>query len=206
MLDIIGAGFGRTGTESMKRALEILGFGPCYHMYEVMPNPERYQTWLDIYDGKITPDWDRVFDGYRSTVDWPAVRYWRELADAYPDAKILLTTRDPDSWFDSMSRTILKVVRDEEAPDTIGARLVREEFGDRTDDRDHVTGVYNAHVAEVQAAFGPDRLLTYELGSGWAPLCTFLGVDVPEVAYPKGNATEEFHARDAALSEKRVQT
>jgi hypothetical protein len=121
-LDIIGAGFGRTGTESMKSALEMLGYGPCYHMYEVIPHKERFETWQGIYDGNIEPDWDAVFDGFKATVDWPAAHYWRELAAHFPEAKILLTYRDAESWYASMEKTILTLLRNPEKTEGMALR------------------------------------------------------------------------------------
>ena len=204
-LQVIGAGFGRTGTESMKRALEMLGFGPCYHMYEVYPDPARYKMWQDILDGEITPDWDHVFDGFQATVDWPACTYWRELSAQFPEAKILLTIRSSESWLASMENTILPALRDPKHEGTIGHKIKAKTFGNRValEDHPHVVEVFNRHNAEVQAAFGPERLLTYELGSGWEPLCAFLGVDVPDTPYPRGNDAADFHARDKELTAKR---
>ncbi|OSQ51215.1 sulfotransferase family protein [Marivita geojedonensis] len=202
-LDIIGAGFGRTGTESMKRALEILGYGPCYHMYEVIPNKDRFEMWQGIYDGTVTPDWDAVFDGFRATVDWPAARYWRELAAHFPDTKILLTYRDAESWYASMEKTILTFLRDPEKTEGMAPRLRNTVFEGDVSDKDHVIAVYNRNVADVQSAFGPERLLTYQLGSGWEPLCRFLDVDIPEVPYPSGNESASFHQKDQELSKAR---
>ena len=164
-LEIIGAGFGRTGTESMKRALERLGYGPCYHRYEVIPDKQRYETWQGIYDGTVTPDWDVVFDGFKATVDWPAARYWRELAAHFPQAKILLTYRDPESWYASMEKTILTFLRDPEKTDGMAPRLHRAVFGGNVQDKDHIIAVYERNISEVQKAIGPDRLLSYELGA-----------------------------------------
>lgn len=202
-LEIIGAGFGRTGTESMKRALEMLGYGPCYHMYEVIPHKERFETWQGIYDGAIKPDWDAVFDGFRATVDWPAARYWRELADHFPKAKVLLTYRDPESWYASMEKTILTFLRDPEKTEGMAPRLRRDVFTGEVHDKDHVISVYQRNVTEVQNAFGPDRLLTYELGSGWEPLCHFLERDIPSDPYPSGNESANFHSKDEELASKR---
>lgn len=202
-LEIIGAGFGRTGTESMKRALEFLGYAPCYHMYEVIPHKERYETWQGIYDGTIDPDWDAVFDGFKATVDWPAARYWRELADHFPKAKILLTYRDPESWYASMEKTILTFLRDPEKTEGMAPRLRRHVFDGDVHDKAHVISVYNRNVAAVQDAFGPERLLTYELGSGWEPLCRFLDLDIPAEPYPSGNESAQFHAKDQALANQR---
>lgn len=151
-LEIIGAGFGRTGTESMKRALEMLGYGPCYYMYEVIPHKERFEAWQGIYDGDIEPDWDAVFDGFRATVDWPAARYWRELADHFPEAKILLTYRDAESWYASMEKTILTILRDPEKTEGMALRLRRVVFEGEVFDRDHVISVYERNVTAVQIA------------------------------------------------------
>ncbi|MEX0339182.1 MAG: sulfotransferase family protein [Arenibacterium sp.] len=202
-LEIIGAGFGRTGTDSMKRALEMLGYGPCYHMYEVLPDQERYMTWQGIYDGRITPDWDVLFDGFRATVDWPAAHYWRELADHFPKAKILLTNRDPESWYASMDKTILTFMRDLEVTEGMAPRIRRDVFADIAHDRDHIIAVYKRNVEAVQKAFGPERLLTYELGSGWAPLCQFLGVETPAEPYPSGNDSTDFHVKNEEMSRQR---
>jgi hypothetical protein len=210
-LDIIGAGFGRTGTESMKSALEMLGYGPCYHMYEVIPHKERFETWQGIYDGNIEPDWDAVFDGFKATVDWPAAHYWRELAAHFPEAKILLTYRDAESWYASMrvceyasmEKTILTLLRNPEKTEGMAPRLRRDVFEGEVHDREHVISVYERNVAAVQNAFGSDRLLTYELGSGWEPLCRFLELDIPSDPYPSGNESAIFHAKDENLGNKR---
>ncbi|MDE2487101.1 MAG: sulfotransferase family protein, partial [Alphaproteobacteria bacterium] len=103
-LKVIGAGYGRTGTMSLKLALEQLGFGPCYHMVEVFKNPQAPAWWLEAADGR--PDWAKIFNGYSATVDWPSATFYRELAEAYPDAKVILTERDPEAWFRSTQATI----------------------------------------------------------------------------------------------------
>lgn len=194
-LEVIGAGFGRTGTESMKLALEQLGFAPCYHMFEVLPHTDRVKTWRAAAEGEL-PDWDAAFAGYQATVDWPGAYYWRELALHWPDAKILLTVRDPLAWWRSIDSTIFPLIRDSATADGIGTKLVKNRvFGGNIDDRDHVIATYLRNTEEVQATFGPDRLLTYELGSGWGPLCGFLGVPVPDMPYPRSNSGEEFAER-----------
>src|SRR5262245_33965776 len=109
-LELIGAGLGRTGTLSLKAALERIGYRPCYHMIEVLTAPERAQHWLGrAQDG--THDWDTIFAGYRATVDWPAAAFWRELLVRYPDAKVLLSRRDADRWYDSVMNTIYPVMK-----------------------------------------------------------------------------------------------
>lgn len=202
-LKVIGAGFGRTGTESMKQALEMIGMGPCYHMYEVLPHKDRVTLWRGVAAGN-TPDWDAVFDGFHSTVDWPAAAYWRDLVAHFPDAKVLLTVRDPDSWYASMEKTILKIVRSSVDEETLGIRLIRDlVFEGNVEDRDHVISIYERNIADVQAHVPSDRLLTYELASGWGPLCAFLDCDVPEEPYPSGNEETEFHVRLKTYEAKR---
>ncbi len=194
-LQVIGAGFGRTGTESLKKALEILGFGPCYHMYEVMPHPDRVALWRAAAKGDL-PNWDDVFAEYNSTVDWPAAYFWRELSAHFPDAKIILSHRDAEGWYESMNKTILEVLRQSTDPESIGLALIGQKvFDGKYEDRNHVIDTYTRNVRDVQAAFGPERLLTYELGSGWEPLCAFLGCDVPGEDYPYGNTSDQFHDR-----------
>jgi hypothetical protein len=196
-LKVFGAGFGRTGTASMKQALEILGLGPCHHMWEVMSNPAQLALWRAAARGAL-PDWDEAFAGYRSAVDWPSAYFWREVSAHYPEAKVLLTVRSAESWYESMDRTILPVLRTSTNPDSIGVRLVGGRvFGGRLDDRAHAIAVYEKNIADVQAAFPPERLLTYRLGDGWQPLCRFLGMPVPDMSYPQSNSTEQFRAAAA---------
>ena len=136
-LSVIGAGFGRTGTESMKLALETLGLGPCHHMKDVLGNPRQIDLWRSAARGE-RPDWDEIFDGYIAAVDWPAAYFWRELSAYYPDAKILLTVRSPESWYASMANTILKVLETSTDPQSLGLKLIGEGvFGGRPHDPAH---------------------------------------------------------------------
>ncbi len=190
-LSVIGAGFGRTGTESMKLALEILGIGPCHHMKEVLVNSEQIALWRSAAQGDL-PDWEDAFAGYSSAVDWPSAYFWRELSAYYPDAKMLLTVRSADSWYASMASTILETLKASTDPASIGLRMIGEGvFGGRLDDRAHAIAVYEKNTADVQAAFAQERLLTYNLGDGWEPLCQFLGEPVPDVPYPRSNSREQ---------------
>ena len=192
-LEVIGAGFGRTGTESMKLALEQLGFGPCHHMKEVLANPEQLEIWRAIARGD-PPDWEMAFADYGSAVDWPSAFFWEELSEVYPEAKIILTVRSPESWHKSMSNTIFKVLEASTDPDSIGLKLIAERvFGGRFLDRDHAIAVYEKNNADVQAAFDDDRLLVYHLGDGWEPLCRFLDTPVPDTPFPRSNSTAEFN-------------
>lgn len=196
-LAVIGAGFGRTGTDSMRRALEELGFGPTHHMKEVLADPAEIARWRAISAGG-TPDWDAVFAGWRSAVDWPSAFFWRELAAHYPEAKVILTVRDPDSWYASFAATIQRHTMEGD-PESLGRRLIGERvFGGRSDDRAHAIAVYERNTADVQAAIAPERLLVFRLGEGWERLCPFLGVPVPDTPFPHVNTADEFRARFAA--------
>jgi hypothetical protein len=198
-LSVIGAGFGRTGTMSLKLALEQLGVGPCYHMVEVFKNPQAPTWWAEAADGK--PDWAKIFQGYSSTVDWPNATFYAELADAYPQAKVILTERDPEAWFASTQATIFAggVPPDIDQPFAqMFRKVIARLFDFRMDDHDHVIEVYKRHNAQVRAGIPADRLLVYEVARGWEPLCGFLGVPVPDTPMPKVNSTEEFRAMRAS--------
>ncbi len=191
-LSVIGAGFGRTGTDSMKLALEALGMGPCHHMKEVLPNTKQVALWRSAAQGDL-PDWEEAFAGYKSAVDWPAAYFWRELSEYYPHAKILLTVRSSESWYASMERTIFKTLKASTDPASIGLKLIANGvFSGRLDDRAHAIAMYEKNNAEAQAAFGKHRLLTYNLGDGWKSLCNFLGKPIPDAPFPHSNSPEEF--------------
>ena len=199
VLQVIGTGFGRTGTDSMREALTILGFGPCHHMVEVMGHAEQKAGWRALAAG-AAPDWPALFSGYCSCVDWPSAHYWRELIIAYPGARVILTWRDPASWWDSFAKTVAAGIMGSTDPESLGIRLIRDQaFGGRLDDRDHAIAVYEANVAAVRATVPPDRLLVHSLGDGWGPLCAHLGVPVPDVPYPQRNKAADFAAMVAAL-------
>ena len=199
-LDIIGPGFGRTGTSSLKTALEHLGYGPAHHMFEVRDNPANLPYWQALARGEPV-DWNAVFAGYRSQVDWPGARYWRELAEFYPDAKIILTVRDPDEWYDSVTATILKLMDQRGSIDNphvsalvdMGHDLINVgEFDGRMRDRNHAISVFRKRIADVQAVFSPSRLLTFDVSEGWGPLCRFLDCDIPAITFPKLNSSKQF--------------
>jgi Sulfotransferase domain len=201
-LSVIGAGFGRTGTLSLKAALEQLGFGPCYHMAEIFANPAHLPHWQKAAAGDPV-DWDEVFAGYRATVDWPAAYFWAELAEIYPQAKVVLSTRDADAWYDSFTSTILRVVGAMDkianphirATVEMGGRVVGEGvFAGRADDPEHAKAVFHAHLATVRDAIAADRLLVFDVREGWEPLCAFLEVPVPGGPFPRLNDAEQFKA------------
>jgi hypothetical protein len=209
-LKVIGAGFGRTGTLSLKAALEELGLGPCYHMIEVNAHPEHDALWLALARGEAS-DWRPMLHGFASTVDWPTTYIWKELAAANPQAKIILTLRDPEAWYASAAATIfarmlefetlrVEALRGDQAAvdpvrrrhmEMINTLIVEKTFGGSLD-KDNAIAVINAHNEEVRRLVPQKRLLVYESGEGWQPLCTFLDVPVPATPYPNVNTTEDF--------------
>ncbi len=206
-LEIIGAGFGRTGTQSMKLALEQLGVGPCYHMMEVFGNLEHISLWTAATRGR-SPDWDVLFANYRSTVDWPGCAFWRELAAKYPDSKVLLTIRDSDAWYDSFRNTIYKAMCRENPSEPVWVgehfRMTRElifeqALGGRPDDRVHAIRCYEEHNESVRREVPPERLIVHEVGAGWEPLYRGLDLPTPDAPYPRTNSTQEFQDRMALL-------
>jgi hypothetical protein len=202
-LEVIGSGLGRTGTKSLQTALNMLGVGPCHHMVEVFAHPESMALWVEA--GNKRPDWDAIFAGYRSAVDYPSAAYWRELAAHYPQAKVLHTVRDPESWFESTQSTIF-------APDGAPARAMATgegpmapffksfvgDFAGHLHDRPFLVDYFQRHTEAVKAAIPAERLLIYQASQGWGPLCKFLGVAEPDAPYPSENSREEFITRAAA--------
>src|SRR5262245_50559942 len=197
-MKVIGAGFPRTGTASMKAALEQLGFGPCYHMFEIFMNPGHVERWLPLASGEDV-NWDRVLDGYRSTQDWPASHFWRELADAYPEAKVILTVRDPHSWYLSFRSLMLPPDRDEAPPPGIMElrpllRVIGQSYfgeawrpGEAVPDEEPAVQAFHRHTAAVKEGVSAQRLLVFDVREGWEPLCSFLGVEVPAEPFPHLN-------------------
>lgn len=201
-IEVIGAGFGRTGTMSLKLALERLGYVKCYHMMELFGHPDHLPLWVAGHRGE-TVDWDALYEGYRATVDWPSCDRWQEHAAYYPDAKIILSTRDPERWYESVVSTIYPssaMARDSEDENLQRfGRWVDEiiwtgVFDGRLEDKDHAIAVFNAHEACVKASLPADRLLVFEASEGWEPLCEFLGKDAPDEDYPRANTRDEFLA------------
>jgi hypothetical protein len=194
---VIGAGFGRTGTSSLKAALELLGYGPCYHMSTVIAEPYRVRQWLDVGEGR-TRDWDELLTGFRSAVDWPAASYWRELAEHYPDAKVIFAGALAERRPVPIRRRIIRWLVARRAPDfALYPRMARATvmdrvFDGRIDDPAYVMKVFERHLAEVQAAIPAARLLVFDVREGWEPLCAFLGTPVPDEPFPQANEREAF--------------
>ena len=202
-LQVIGSGFGRTGTRSTQEALEILGFGPCHHMEQIFANPSQVPLWQDIQAGKAV-DWNQVFAGYASQVDWPGAHVWQETAAAFPNAKVLHTVRPDHKWWASFSGTIAKLFRvyktlDIPAHVTAALDVGRDLVGERTfhgqfEDKTAAVTAYHQRLTDVRAAIPAGRLLVYDVVEGWAPLCAFLDVPVPDQPFPRRNAKDDFWA------------
>ena len=199
-LSIIGAGLGRTGTMSLKLALEQLELGRCFHMIELMDNQHLLPHWDRAGRGESV-NWDEMFDGYGATVDWPSSSFYQELAAHYPEAKIILTTRDADKWFDSTQATIFKGIEERADPSNPFGSMIQNVIVSMFDGdlhtREHCIAVYEKHNAEVRRVISADRLLEFNIGEGWGPLCKFLGKSIPETPFPRVNSTDEFQARHA---------
>ena len=201
-MKVLGAGFGRTGTMSLKIALEKLGIGPCYHMREVVSHPSHIKIWYDISHGEH-PNWDRLFSGFNSAVDFPVCLFYEELVNKFPDAKFILTLRDFDTWYESTANTIYKVptmlpdwfkrvvypirMFIELQVNLIWVGLFKNNFSDK----ESTELVYNEHIESVKKTIPADKLLIYRVNEGWGPLCEFLNVDKPEIPFPKVNDTAE---------------
>jgi Sulfotransferase domain len=210
---VIGAGFGRTGTWSLKVALEELGFGPCYHMTEVFTHPEHADFWGSAWRGEPA-DWEGVLGGYEATVDWPACTFYEELMERHPEAKVLLSVRDPEPWYESTRSTIYEMsMLLESSPiarlifglisllvfggfaggrsSIVNDMIWQGTFDGRFEDKAYAIEVFERHNEEVKRRVPSERLLVYEVTEGWVPLCEFLGVPEPEETFP--------HLNDATL-------
>lgn len=209
-LKVIGSGFGRTGTMTMKQALGTLGFGPTHHMTEVMAHPEQLAHWKAIFAGQDV-DWAEVYAGYGSQVDWPGASVWQEASIAFPDAKVIHTERPEDDWWASFNGTIGKffaLMETLQLPphlleifEVTKTGLIEKTFGDFTD-RDSAIASYRANNARVREIVPADRLLVFNVADGWEPLCRFLDVPVPDTPFPRSHARDEFWAHFGGEPEK----
>jgi len=201
-LHIIGAGFGRTGTASLRAALEILGFSPCYHMFEIRDRPWLAAGWIRTMKSD-TPNWSRLFSGYQATVDWPGAAIYAELMRAHPQAKVILTTRPADEWYRSAHDTIYTIYASLPSwlswPGSPARSMIallegiiwEGTFENRFHDQEFATAVFERHNARVVATVPADRLLVYPIQDGWEPLCRFLDVPIPAVPFPHVNERRE---------------
>jgi len=212
---VIGAGFGRTGTTSLKAALEALGFGSAYHMTEVFTHPEHVGFWEAARRGERV-DWEAFFSGYGVAVDWPACAFYGEMMEAFPEAAVILTVRDPERWYESTLSTIYRIRKVSAGPAPVRlafalaglfapgvtgiARLADEivwndTFDGRFEDRRHAIETFKRHNDQVRRRVTPERLLVYDVREGWSPLCDFFGVEAPDRPFPHLNDTREMRRR-----------
>ena len=194
-LQIVGAGAGRTGTHSLKVALEQLLGGTCHHMVECFGRPDQIAGFTAAVDGEPV-DWRALMADFTAMVDFPGSLFWREIAAANPDAPILLSTRDADGWYTSASNTIF-VSMDSAPPEmqpwmqTV-KRMLHDRFSDDFENKDAMIAAYEAHNAAVRAEVPPQRLIDWTAGDGWGPICAALNVPVPDEPFPVTNTTKEF--------------
>lgn len=205
-MKVIGAGFGRTGTMSLKAALEQLGVGPCFHMIDLIRDPSPLPYWQAAAAGEDV-DWREAMAGWESSVDWPGCSFWEQLLETWPDAPVLLSVRDPEAWYRSCTNSIHAAKElalrgelegnSENPPSPEVLAMINDliwngTFDGRFLDKQHALDVFQRHVDAVRGRVPVDQLLIYEVGQGWEPLCEFLGVPVPEVPFPHLNDTATF--------------
>jgi sulfotransferase family protein len=199
MLRVVGAGLPRTGTKSLKEALELLLGGRCYHMAEVLDHLEEVDVWAAALRGD-EPDWETWPPDCVAAVDWPASVFWRELADAHPHAVILLSTRESATqWWESCDATILPIARKNDWPEhedwlALFHGMLEREIGENWDDQGAAEAYYERYNAAVRRDAPPDRLLEFRATDGWEPLCAALGLPVPEEPFPRTNTRAEWNA------------
>jgi hypothetical protein len=212
-IKIIGAGFPRTGTTTLKEALEILGYSKTYHFKDLMMMPHRVRYWKELEEKGAT-DFDALFEGYQATVDFPGYPYYKILMERYPDAKVILTHRDIEAWHASTTRTIRPVgahtINDRpelaalletnerlrnsrDCFEFFSKTYIQKQFAGNFDDFEAAKSVFLNHMEEVKAAVPRDQLLVYDVREGWEPLCNFLEVEVPNVDLPHANKGDNFH-------------
>ena len=223
MMKVIGAGYGRTGTKSLQLALQRLGYSKCYHMEELFRNPEGVVHWKAASE-KRPVDWDSLFTGYQAIVDFPGSMYYKQLADHYPDAKVILSYRDPESWYESVRSTIfgfdpgpifkikllLQTITSTRARNMLKVLMLNEKsiwktyFEGKFLDRDYAIGRYNRHVEEVRQQIPEHRLLVHQSQDGYQPLCDFLGRETPDEPYPRTNKKQDFATWAKGLVEESI--
>jgi hypothetical protein len=202
-MKVIGAGFGRTGTLSLKKALEIVGLGPCYHMEDMIKYPKHIDIWTAAAQGKLV-NWDDVFSNYQSSLDFPASLFYRELLDQYSDAKVVLSVREPERWYQSMYDTAYTLMQlttpawfkkyvphYKRFADLIDLLIWDGLFSGKFAEREHAIQIFNQHIEKVKQTVPADKLLIFSVKEGWKPLADFLGFPIPEgVPFPYVNDHE----------------
>jgi hypothetical protein len=203
-LRVIGAGVGRTGTKSLKLALEELLGVPCYHMFELVRRPGDTAAWQAAVDGEPV-DWDALLSTFTAAVDWPACAFWPELREAFPEAVIVLSLRDsPEQWWESMEKTIVQTLSEPVPPDdpewvrrrAMVLEMLETRFDPRWRERDAAIAAYRRNAAEVREAVPAERLVEWHPGDGWEPLCAALDLPVPDQPFPHVNRAADFHSTE----------
>lgn len=220
-MKVIGVGLPRTGTLTQKVALEMLGVGPCYHMVNVLQDLELVKLWHDALEGNA--DWDAIFEGHQSTVDWPGGFFWKELMEHYPDAKLVLSVRDPEKWERSMRDTVWACYYGDSLTyhlsmatykvdgqwkyfiDTM-TQLLWEGPGTIQNSHDTQGMIDSMHRfnEEVKSTVPSDRLLVWDVTEGWEPLCDFLGIECPSDPMPHVNDSATFRDRIVEMSQGKI--
>ena len=200
-LDILGLGLPRTGTKTLKKALEILGYQKCYHMYELRIHPEHISYWEAASDGAEV-DWEKLFTGYCAATDYPAAYHWRTLLKRYPNALVILTVREPAAWYRSAKETVFKIannIPNNNSPLAQRRRLWKRDMskwlGEETDNAQLMLKKFAEHQQDVQSIVPTEHLLIYDVREGWEPLCSFLSKDIPNREFPWTNTTTDFLER-----------
>jgi len=194
-MKVIGAGFSRTGTLSLKYALEHLGYQKCYHMHAVFRNPHHLGYWNKALEHEKF-DWELLFEGYQATSDFPACLFWKQLLDYYPDAKVILTIRDSEKWYASMKNTIFEVTRSNQNLDPILSfvkqKVFEELFEGQFENKHKTIQKFEALNNEIIKTIPSEKLLIYNVQGGWQPICQFLNHPIPQEEFPNKNSTKEF--------------
>lgn len=214
MLEIIGAGFGRTGTHSVAIALDRLGFGPCYTIDEMGKNPSHHEIWQNALEGRPV-DWFALLENYQSTMEWPAVSFLPELVDRFPEAKVILTIRNPEAWYESAASTIFPALESTAQHPNLEIRrksslkrklILERHFSGNYWNKSKTIGAFQTHIRAVKVLVPKDRLLCFNVKEGWPPLCSFLGVDEPSEPFPKGNTQADFMASSPKWAVEVIET
>lgn len=218
---VIGVGLQRTGTTSLALALDELGYGPCYNLRTLNSQPHRVADWIIAEKDPSVADWERIFEGFESAVGTPTSAFWREIADAFGSAKVILTVRPAESWYESVGATLSEALAPQpaavrlltwqnlghgdslaKASDEFQQRTWEREIGGLFADRDRTIEAYDKHIADVRANIPGDRLLVYSVRDGWGPLCEFLGVPEPDAPFPRENDRATFRHRQRTARNK----
>ena len=220
-IKVLGAGFGRTGTTSLRSALEELGFGPCYHVYQLFKDPSEIEFWENLYQGKEV-DFDSFFTNYQAVFGFPGYYFYRQLMENFPKSVVILSYTDPDKWYEDAANTIFsaehfkrekedaKIVRQnnpfiadclDRIYDLEQSAILNGYFQGRFKDKKYTIIRFKQRIEEVKKVVPPERLLVYEIEQGWKPLCEFLDVPVPDKLFPHLNHPSSFQSKRKKITD-----